>query len=299
MGGRSSEIGRRYELVFIDGKLMKQVLLRNEMKEGTYCVDETNEKLYIWPLNGANPNELKIEVTTKGGSEQGSGLTVGDMWDPILLPRYIVVRGLTFKHFMRHTFHGNHVLLEDCRFEYTNEMIGIGGEGFVLRRVVALYTGGCTLFMPPRGEVPGMWSAVKNPHRNGLLEDVTASYGNWRLYSGGMLEWATAGSKVHTVTNLILRRCKMEYNESPGFWADTKCNNVLVEDGVFSHNRLYGLWMEINNGECIVRNNVFAGNFDRGINISNTCNLTIEGNTFYGNKKQNNKNYATSPSITY
>ena len=88
------------------------------------------------------------------------------------------------------------------------------------------------------------------------------------------------------MTNLILRRCKMEYNESPGFWADTKCNNVLVEDGTFNHNRLYGVWMEINNGECVVRNNVFVGNLKRGINISNTCYLTIEGNTFYGNKEE-------------
>ncbi len=286
MAGRSGPIGRRFELVFIDGKLLKQVLERKEMKEGTYCADEDAGKLYIWLDDGVKPQDHKIEVSVRGGLEHGAGLTVGDMWDVKLLPSYIVVKGLTFKHCTRHFFLGKHVLLEDCRFEYTNDMIGIGGEDFVLRRVVGLHTGGCTFFMPPRGEVPGKWQKIENQHINGLMEDVTASYGNWRLFSGGMVEWATAGSKVHTVTNLILRRCKMQYNDSPGFWADTKCNNVLVEDGIFTHNRLYGVWMEINNGESVVRNNIIAENLERGINISNTCYLTIEGNTFYGNKKE-------------
>ncbi len=285
MSGRSKPIGRRFELVFIDGELLKQVLERKEMKPGTYCADETAEKLYIWLKDSAKPQDHKIEVAVRGGLEHGAGLTVGDMWDVELLPSYIAVKGIAFKHYTRHFFLGKHVLLEDCRFEYTNDMIGIGGEDFVLRRVVGLHTGGCTFFMPPRGEVPGKWKKIENQHLNGLMEDVTASYGNWRLYSGGMVEWATAGSKVHSVTNLILRRCKMQYNDSPGFWADTKCNNVLVEDGVFTHNRLYGVWMEINNGESVVRDNILACNLVRGINISNTCHLTIEGNTFYGNKK--------------
>jgi hypothetical protein len=280
MAGRTQPIGRRSELVFVDGKLMKQVLDRAEMTEGTYCADEGARKLYLWPENNAEPKDHKIEVGVRT-----AGLTVGDMWDVALLPSYIVVRGIAFNHYMRHCFLGKHVLLEDCRFEYTNEMIGVGGEDFVLRRVVGLHTGGCTFFMPPRGEVPGKWKKIEDQHLNGLLEDVTASYGNWRLYSGGMVEWATAGCKVHTVTNLILRRCKTQYNDSPGFWADTKCNNLLVEDGVFSHNRLYGVWLEINNGATIVRNNIIAENLVRGINISNSCNLTIEGNTLYGNKE--------------
>ncbi len=280
MAGRCKPIGRRREQVFFDGRLMKQVLQRQEMKAGTYCVDEDGGRLYIWLEDGAKPDDHKIEVGVRE-----AGLTVGDTWDVELLPSYVAVRGITFNHYLRHCFLGKHVLLEDCRFEYTNEMMGIGGEDFVLRRVVGLYTGGCTFFMPPRGEVPGLWKKIENQHLNGLMEDVTASYGNWRQYSGGMLEWATAGCKVHSVTNLILRRCKMQYNDSPGFWADTKCNNVLVEDGVFTHNRLYGVWMEINNGETIVRNNVLAYNLERGINISNTCYLTIEGNTLYGNKK--------------
>ena len=60
---------------------------------------------------------------------------------------------------------------------------------------------------------------------------------------------------------------------------------MLVEDSVFTHNRLYGVWIEICNGETVLRNNVFAENLERGVNVANTCYLTIQGNTFYGNKK--------------
>ena len=291
MAGRTKPIGRRSELVFFDGKLMQQVLERAEMKEGTYCADEGAAKLYIWPENGAKPRDHKIEVGVRG-----AGLTVGEMWDVALLPSYIVVRGITFNHYMRHCFLGKHVLLEDCRFEYTNEMIGIGGEDFVLRRVVGRHTGGCTFFMPPRGEVPGKWKKIENQHLNGLLEEVTASYGNWRLFSGGMVEWATAGCKVHSLTNLILRCCKMQHNDSPRFLGGqpnaTMCWLRMASSPTigFMASGWRSIMARLSYATTSLRKTSATG-----INISNSCHLTIEGNTLYGNKESQIGNWHKGP----
>jgi hypothetical protein len=276
---RVGPLGLRSEMVFFDDQLMRQALNRKDLGPDSYCVDEAGGRLYIKPKDGVQPQEHKVEVTVRG-----AGLNVGDMWNVALFPSYVVVRGIAFNRFMHHRFLGRHVLLEDCRFEWNNEGLAIGGEDFVIRRVVALHNGGCTFVAPPRGGVPGMPMEIKNQHMNGLLEDNTAAYGNWRLFGyGGLEEWATAGIKVHTLTNLIIRRNRVQNNQAPGIWTDTKCNNVLVEGSVITDNMLSGLWIEICNGETVLRNNVVARN-GKGINISNACHLTIQGNTIYGNK---------------
>jgi parallel beta-helix repeat protein len=274
-------LGMRSEMVFVDDTMLKQVLDRKDLPVDGYCADEKGERIYIRLKAGAKPQEHKIDVTVRQ-----AGLLIGDEWAVDQYPSYIAVKGIQFNRYVRNCFLGKHVLLEDCGLAWNNEGLPIGGEDYVLRRVVAVHNGGRTLVIPPRGGVPGLPNEIKNEHKNGLLEDVTASYGNWRLFDyGGLEEWATAGFKVHTLSNLILRRMKIEHNHAPGFWMDTKCNNVLLEDSLIYSNRLSGVWIEICNGDTVVRNNVIAKNA-KGFNLSNSSHVTAEGNTFYGNKEQ-------------
>ncbi len=283
-------LGQRWEMVFCDDQLMRQVLEREEMAADTYFVDEAAERIYIWLKDSAKPQEHKLEVTVRE-----TGLGAGEEWEVEFYPSYIAVKGIAFNRFVRNFFLGKHMLLEDCHFEWNNCGLPIGGEDYVLRRVVALHNGGRSIVIPPRGAVPGLPAEITHQHMNGLLEDVTASYGNWRLSDyGGMDAWATAGIKVHTLQNLIFRRNKIQHNHAPGIWTDTKCNNVLIEDSLITHNKCSGIWVEINNGETVLRHNIIAKN-SVGINLSNTCHLTVQGNTIYGNTRDQIGNWHRGP----
>jgi parallel beta-helix repeat protein len=279
-GWNVKPLGQRSEMVFFDDQMLRQVLKRDELASSTFFVDESGGRLYIRPPDGQRTQQHRIEVTVRE-----SGLNVGDLWSIEDLPGYIAVRGLTFRHFVRHAFLGRHVLLEDCRFEWNNDGLGIGGEDYVVRRNVAVHNGGRTMFIPPRGGVPGMPAAINSVHLNGLIEDNTASYGNWRLGGYGKLyAWATAGTKVHTLSNLIIRRHTVQFNECPGIWADTKCSNLLIEDCRITNNRRAGIWIEICGGDTVVRNNIVAFNVT-GFCLSHSSHVTIQGNTFYGNEE--------------
>ncbi len=167
-------------------------------------------------------------------------------------------------------------MVEDCKSVWNNGSNIVGGFDYVVRRVVALHCGQLGLVVQADGF-----------DQDGLIENCTTSYGNWRYGTmGGLYGYAQAGMKVHILENLIIRGHTAQYNETVGIWADNRCNNLLIEDSLVTHNRQHGIWIEINNGETVVRNNTVAHNLGSGIHISNTAYLGIYGNVISSNATQ-------------
>jgi hypothetical protein len=48
------ELIGRTEQVFVDSYEMRQVLKREQLARGTFWVDETNKRLFVWPSNNIN-----------------------------------------------------------------------------------------------------------------------------------------------------------------------------------------------------------------------------------------------------
>ncbi|MGB8591624.1 MAG: hypothetical protein WCD40_09605, partial [Candidatus Acidiferrales bacterium] len=59
------ELGLRREMIFVDAAPMTQVLSRNELKEGSFFVDEASGVVSLWPRAATNMNGAKIEVAVR------------------------------------------------------------------------------------------------------------------------------------------------------------------------------------------------------------------------------------------
>jgi hypothetical protein len=156
----------RREMIFVNGKLLTQVLSQNQMSEGSFFVDDSNGRALMWPPSGTDMTSADVEVSVRSKlfeSHRLSGLTL---------------RGLAFEHAnpgvaMRPAaavaiFNGVNELVEDCTMNWNN-WIGFlynNVTNSTARRVVASYNGGV-----------GM-SGFR--FRNVTIEDVQTSYNNWR-----------------------------------------------------------------------------------------------------------------------
>jgi len=121
----------RRGLVFQDGQRLKQVLDYAELGKtpGSYWVETDGLMLHLHPLAGANPNDVQIEVTTRGMVFAPRDYALG----------YIRVKGLTIQHsgncFPRpqqgalSTMRGHHWLIEDNTVRQCNAIgIDIGDQ---------------------------------------------------------------------------------------------------------------------------------------------------------------------------
>ena len=89
---------------------------------------------------------------------------------------------------------------------------------------------------------------------------------------------------------LRMTDCVIRNNNTKGFnrgWgAGNKlalCRGVVIEQCVFEANRSVGLWFDIGNEECVVRNNLFANNEDAGLFYEISYGLRAHDNVFVGN----------------
>ena len=171
----------RRELIFVNGKLLTQVLSRNQMSEGSFFVDDSNGRVSIWPPSGTDVTTADVEVSVRPKlfeSHRLSGLTL---------------RGLAFEHAnpgvaMRPAaavaiFNGTNELVEGRTMSWNN-WIGFlynNVSNSTARRVTANYNGGV-----------GM-SGFR--FKNVTIEDVQTSHNNWRGALGQFRDWEPAGGK--------------------------------------------------------------------------------------------------------
>lgn len=253
-------LGRRQEMVFVDGKLYRQVMEQKEMEAGTYRINDEAKRILVCFPEKLRQEEHLIEVTVRA---TGLGANAG----------YYVVRGLVFQHFWggSNAF-GSHFLVEDCRFEWNNGGgLGSGGKGYVLRRNTANHNGFSGMGTPP---TPDFTSGA-------LYEDNETSYNNWRGKMGDYFGYSIGGFKGHFCANIIVRNHRCIDNACPGFWFDNNNRNISFEGGVFRGN-LSGIFIEISPGPVRISKCTIVGN-KRGVYITHSAHITVEDNILYDN----------------
>ncbi len=257
---------RRCEMIFVDGKVLRQVVSPLELTEGSFYVSEEKATVYISLPAGVTPEKTTIEVATRSGLLKAQGR------------KNLVLRGLVFTHdntpLQGEAVSFNHctnVLVADCRFDWNNWAgLGFGDcRGISVRRSVANHNGAMGM---TGGKV-----------QNLLYEDTETSYNNWRGAWGGFTGWAVAGAKQLRIHDGIYRRHKSIGNQTGGFWFDFDCANVVVEDAFWSENQTRGIFIEASQGPVTLRNSVICFNHGPGVLSTNSKDVTLEGNTLYGN----------------
>jgi hypothetical protein len=258
------DISRRREMVFVDGELYTQTSHPAGAPAKTYCVDEANDKLYLFMPAGQSPADHMIDVVT--------GDVLFDCGRD-----YYALRGLVFQHANVAVWAGgSHTLIEDCSFNYCNSQgiyLGWGGgsEDIVMRRCAGNHNG-LRSFYPDR------------PIFDVLMEDCITNYNNWRLYWGGDI--GSNGMKAMFARHMVVRRHEAVSNLAKGLWFDCDNRNVIVEDCLIAHNLTDGIWSEINPDGVTIRDCIIAYNQFTGLIIANSEHLIIENNKIFGNNWQ-------------
>ena len=91
--------------------------------------------------------------------------------------------------------------------------------------------------------------------------------------------------------NLLLTGCLIENNNTKGFsrgWEAgalklVLCRGAVLEQSRFVRNRGHGIWFDIGNEDCLVRQNLIADNEDCGIFYEISYGLKVQDNVIVGN----------------
>ena len=277
-------LGRRAEMVFVNGGWYRQVLSRSQMVPQTFWVTEETGMIYLQTPAALSIRQAQVEVAIRR-----QAIDMGSVWGgldtPHDWPSYYVLRGLTVQHYTGQgefslpavAAYGSHFLLENCDISWNNSTgLSLRGTDIVVRHCRLEHNGYSGISVPPT-PVPAVKDVL-------LADDVTAE-NNWRGALGDFYGYAVAGMKMMTSVNVILRGFISRDNASAGVWLDKDNRNYLIEDSQFLRNRDPGLWLEISQGPFLVRRCVFASN-ESGVRISNSAQITLSHDIFYANKAQ-------------
>jgi len=262
------------EQVFVDGKLLKQVFYKNDIKPGTFYVDELANQLFIQLKDYTDPNTHIIEASARDGIFH-------------LNPTSEYLRVIGFK--MCHATNppqahgpnpkgrirasavvisGKYHIFEDNEISWMNGLgLLLGGNNHVLRRN----------FISHNGHL-GIGS---NHSDNHLLEENDTSYNGWR---SGISGWEHGGMKICVSNGWKIFRHRASFNRHHGIWFDNACNNNQVcksylfsNCGAAIHLELVG---QMGNNE-IVDNLIY--NNGKGIMITSSDNTKVHHNIIHFN----------------
>jgi hypothetical protein len=226
----------RCEQVAVEGYLMSQVLVSNQLAPGTFYADISNQTLFVWDRGSRDLNSVFAEASTR----QELLSVEGD---------YVEWRGVTFRWAANTAQHGAVVLsgrhdrLQDCVIECMN-------------------ASGAT-FQAPNQVV-----------RSCVFRD------------NGQLGFGANGAH-----ELLMSECLVENNNIKGFdrgWEAggdklVLCRGAVLERSRFVRNRGCGIWFDIGNENCTVRQCLIADNEDSGIFDEISYGLHAEDNVIVGN----------------
>ncbi|HEX2971879.1 MAG TPA: right-handed parallel beta-helix repeat-containing protein [Tepidisphaeraceae bacterium] len=282
-GDKEHELTGRAEQVIHEGRLLRQVLRRDQVAPGTFFVDIDNKKLLVWLRDGGDPSKTELEASTRTQWLAGEpGVS------------YIHVRGITFRYAANHAQRGAFVIgqshggnprtisrgwvVEDCVFEKANSSGGsFAGESHLFRRCV----------FQDNGQLGFGTSFCHNT----VMEECGVYRNNTKGYSTG---WEAGGLKVTFSRGFVFNRCRVMDNRGCGIWYDIGNEKSEVKNCYIANNDESGIFYEISYG-LHAHDNLIVNNANRGehvggawgtggVTLSSSEGCTIEYNTMVGNR---------------
>jgi parallel beta-helix repeat protein len=197
---------------------------------------------------------------------------------------YLVIKGLRFRYAANRAqqgaaqFSGDHITVEDCTFEYTNA----SGATFAGKDMVVR---NCTFAHN------GQLGFGANHAHNLLLTGCTVRNNNTKGFDRG---WEAGGDKICLTRGAILEDSVFAENRGNGIWFDIGNEDCQVRNCLIANNENAGIFYEISYG-LHAHDNVIVGNgfaftpgawgAAAGISLSSSPSCTIERNLILGNKE--------------
>jgi hypothetical protein len=261
----STAIAYYRDLIFVNGRLLTQVLSASSLRAGTFYIDRSRKVAHIWPFAGTNMNTARVEVGMRQNTLRISGRS------------NVTVRGMTFTHAVTClnstgvTVTSSHNVLFDQDQAIWNNWGGFGASGtdhVTFQNSVASHNGGVG------------FTAYRNT--NILYQSDEADYNNWRGALGNFIDYAGGGLKSLQSHTATVRRFYAFHNLAQGLWFDTDNKNILMDNVTLVGNKYANMQIELNQGPVRLQNSLICSG-DNGINMLEAQNFTVTNTKLYNN----------------
>ncbi|MFW6218697.1 MAG: right-handed parallel beta-helix repeat-containing protein [Bacteroidota bacterium] len=272
---------KRREMVFVNRKPLKQVLSFESLNSGCFYVDENYDRVYINLAQGIDPEDNKIEVSTRGYDIYDLGRNGSLARATVYNKKGLVLNGLVFQH-VASTIHQDaltisnteNVILKNCIFEWNN---GVGLEfsnckNVIVKNCISRHNG-------ERGI--GVGSGEKYSF---IKLEV---YGNnWRTNADKIISHDAAGIKVFGSTKqVVIDSSRFFNNQCMAVWFDWNNEDYVIKNSEIFDNQEPGIMVEGSRKRAFIINCKIYNNAI-GIKGYGHANVTVENCEISGNKVQ-------------
>jgi hypothetical protein len=266
-----ADIGRRTEMLVVNGTPLTEVMSTSELLPGTFFVDETKNLIYMDPPAGTNVSSSTIEAATRPQT-----LNVQSRSN-------VVVRGMVFRHAASCintngvNVSGSWNIVFDTDQAIWNNWGGIGifsSNNVTVQWSIASHNGG-------EGFTTGHGQSV-------LFDHNESDYNNWRGAQAGLYDWGMGGAKFMFMRNTTVQNHFAYRNQAQGVWFDTDNRNITINNATLSENVLGSVQIELDEGPILIENSHICSS-GIGVNVVNSTYLTLNNNTLYNNSGTNSQ----------
>ena len=252
------------EQVFVDGAPLAQVTTQSALVSGTFYVDHTAGKIWLYD----NPAGHSVEVTQLASAFSVSSAAAGT-----------TIRGIGFEHWAAVYQNGtnaaamvsaNNVTLDSDTFAWSSSrFLGVYGSNDTVTN---------SSFVDN-----GMNGVTANLINNFDFERNEIAYSNFEHWDITPSPYAQiAGIKLTGVNDTMLRDNNIHDNAANGLWFDVLSTNQTIVGNNVINNAGHGIAVEVS-GYSIIAGNVVAMNGRDGLKISGANNVEVWNNTVVDN----------------
>lgn len=217
--------------VFVDGKPLRQVASREQLRAGSFFHDRLRREIVL----SEPPGERLVEVAVVPFAFRGSA-------------EKVTIRGLVIEKYANPPQEG---------------AVRGDGRGWRVEKSELRLNNGAGVSVGPDGAI------VKSRiHHNGQI-GATADGANILLEGneiwsnniyGFASAWDAGGVKITDSTQIVFRDNHVHHNNGPGLWCDERCNDVLFEGNLVEFNQSAGIFFELSSRAVIRRNTLRQNN---------------------------------------
>ncbi|MEV0084122.1 right-handed parallel beta-helix repeat-containing protein [Saccharopolyspora sp. NPDC050642] len=253
------------DMVFVDGRPLRQVGERRSVTEGTFYVDVAREELVI----GEDPAGRFVEATEFAWLLQfdGAGAAGSSM------------RGIGIAHYGSNQKYGQR-----------GAMVVVNAPSVVLENntFAASASSGAAVFQPDANVIGnqfldnGLVGLMANRADGLRLASNTFARNNNERFALTGEAIGAAGAKVTRTKRAWVSDNTFADNIGTGWWCDLGCTDAVVVRNIARGNAVNGLYYEVS-ARALIASNVVVSNGGRGIKVSSSDHVRLVHNTFVDN----------------
>lgn len=257
----------------------EQVFVGGTLLRKVSSLDKLTDGTFLVDLRH---QRLHVGASRRPGESLIEGSTRTEAW--ICSGAHVHTRGLRFRHAANRAqqgmaqFSGAHNVVEDCVFEWSNST----GADFLAEDIAVLR---CTF------QDNGQQGFAANSAHRLRMEGCTLRRNNIKHYPRG---WEAGGDKLCFTHGAVLENCRFLENHGNGVWFDISDVDCTVRNCLIADNEDAGIFYEISYG-LHAHDNVIIGNglaktkgawgANGGICLSSSPGCVIERNLVLGNQQ--------------